>query len=123
MVALLGSRRKGNRRGTPASHRGSKGRRKNLEKPDLNLCRADVQAFIEASKDYFGKEEALLRRIGFPEVNEHTVYHASLLNHATELMRVCNDGISLPHVKACYDKVVGFLIDDVVRGDSGIKAY
>ncbi len=38
-------------------------------------------------------------------------------------MRVCNDGISLPHVKACYDKVVGFLIDDVVRGDSGIKAY
>ena len=94
-----------------------------IEKPDLNLCRAGVQAFIEASKDHFGKEEALLRRIGFPEVNEHKIYHASLLNHATELMRVCNEGASPPYVKACYDKVIGFLIDDVIRGDSQIKAY
>ena len=94
-----------------------------IEKSDLDVCRADVQAFIEASTDHFAKEESLLQRIGFPEIDEHKAYHASLLNHAKELMRVCNEGASPPHVKACYDKVVGFLIDDVVRGDSRIKAY
>lgn len=94
-----------------------------IDKPDLNLCRAGVRAFIEASRNHFAREEALLHRIGFPEIDEHKIYHASLLNHAEELMHVCSDGGSPSQIRACYDKVVGFLIDDVVRGDGRIKAF
>ena len=87
------------------------------------LCRNAIQAFIDAASDHFAKEEAFLARIGFPDIDDHKFYHLSLLTRANELRRTCDTGLSEPHARVCYDQVAAFLIDDVIRGDLGIKEF
>ena len=94
-----------------------------IEQGNHPLCRITIQTFIDAASDHFAKEEAFLARIGFPDIDDHKFYHLSLLTRANELQRTCDTGVSEPHARICYDQVAGFLIDDVIRGDLGIKEF
>jgi hemerythrin len=94
-----------------------------IEQQDQKLCRAKIQTFIDAAADHFAKEEIFLARIGFPTIDEHKFYHLSLLTRANELQRTCAAGVSEPDARICYDQVAEFLIDDVIRGDIGIKEF
>jgi hemerythrin len=94
-----------------------------LAKRDIGLAAAKVREFIEAAQRHFASEERILARAGFPEIEAHKVYHASLLAKAKELDAMCDIEANVHQADACYREVLAFLVDDVVRGDSQFKSY
>lgn len=82
-----------------------------------------VQSFIGACKAHFAWEEDVLARAGFPGLESHRVYHTSLLAKADELRRVCDVEIDLEKAQSCYEEVIAFLIDDVLKGDVAFNSY
>lgn len=97
--------------------------REGIAKRDTTLTRASVKEFIVAAENHFTKEEEILVRIGFPDIDAHKVSHASLVTKATQLKQVCNGEMDPEKASACYDEIVAFLLDDIVRGDSQFKSY
>jgi len=94
-----------------------------IESKDDELCRATIQMFVDTAEKHFEREERFLARVAFPEIEEHKTYHATLLIKAKELMNACGENARPGEAKNCYEAVVGFLIDDIVRGDSNIKSF
>lgn len=90
---------------------------------DATLTAQQVQGFIEACKTHFAWEEDVLARAGFPGLEGHKVYHTSLLAKADELRRSCDVETDLDKAHDCYEEVVAFLIDDVLRGDIEFNSY
>lgn len=94
-----------------------------LGRGDLRLSEAKVRDFIDAAESHFANEEKILVRIGFPDVEDHRVYHASLVAKAKQLREVCHVEKTIEKADACYHEVLAFLVDDVVRGDTQFKSY
>lgn len=86
-------------------------------------CSAHVKDFIDLAERHFAKEEKILARFGFPDLEAHKVYHASLLAQANRLKQVCDAATDPEAAEACYGELVAFLVDDIVRGDSQFKSY
>ena len=82
-----------------------------------------VDEFIEESRAHFRREEAVLARIGFPNRDQHIGYHNSLIAKAEELKRICSAEDDPVRAQSCYEGLIGFLVDDVIRGDSRFKSY
>jgi hemerythrin len=85
--------------------------------------RATLQEFIDAAEKHFTKEEDILGRAGFPDLDAHKAYHASLLTRAKELRKICDAEGDAEQAASCYSGLVDFLIDDVVRGDTQFKSF
>ncbi len=94
-----------------------------LSRRDAALTAALVQKFIDGCEAHFAREEQYLRRAGYPQVDSHRHYHAVLLDKAKALREVCDAKSDPTDAHRCYDEVIAFLIDDVVRGDMMFKSF
>lgn len=94
-----------------------------VEKQEAELTSAKIQAFIDLAERHFAREEEILAEAGFPEISAHKRYHASLLMQAKELALVCHVEPNPERARICYEELLVFLIDDVVRGDLPFKSY
>jgi hemerythrin len=94
-----------------------------VSKRDPTVTAKQVQGFIDACKTHFAWEENVLARAGFPGLEGHKVYHTSLLAKADELRKVCDVETDFAKAHACYEEVIAFLIDDVLRGDVEFNSY
>lgn len=97
--------------------------REGLATLDARSTNAAVQEFIDAAAEHFAREEEILVRVSFPGLDDHRVYHTSLLAKAKQLGKICSTESDPKKASACYDKLIAFLVDDVVRGDSQFKSY
>jgi hemerythrin len=64
-----------------------------------------------------------LWEVGYPEVEEHCIYHAQLLERADEIKKMCRDMGDRKQLKKCFDEMVAFFVDDVVKGDLGFISH
>ncbi|MGB8276066.1 MAG: hemerythrin domain-containing protein [Alphaproteobacteria bacterium] len=94
-----------------------------VEEGEPAKCRALVEGFIDASQSHFAAEERFLARIRYEEFETHRKYHASLVTKARKLKQSCDEATRRGEVAECYLEVVGFLIDDILRGDIKLKSY
>ena len=94
-----------------------------LARQDLHLADLKVAEFIAAAEAHFANEEAILAREGFPDLEAHKRYHASLVDTAKRLREVCSIEQSVNNADRCYHEVLAFLVDDVVRGDTQFTSY
>ncbi len=82
-----------------------------------------LNEIIEISRAHFEKEEALLARLDYPDLNQHMEYHTRLLEHATETKRICEQLTQQEMMQKCVDEMLGFLVDDIVKGDMEFKSF
>lgn len=94
-----------------------------LEAGALERCRAVAEEFIKAARRHFQWEEAFLRDIGFPHVDDHAHYHDRLLRLAEQARESCTEEAVTRDHEACFDQLVSVFVDDVVRGDLTFKSY
>ena len=94
-----------------------------IEIENHDLCRAKIEEFIDAAELHFATEEALLVRVDFPAAEKHKTYHRSLLAGARALKKVCGEERDPEQMEHCYVRVMAWLIDDVVAGDSTLKSH
>jgi len=82
-----------------------------------------VRAFLEAAERHFADEEEYLRRVGYSEAAQHESLHAALLEKATALEKLCEDGVAGDDLEKYYDDLLAFVIDEVVSADHRFKSY
>ena len=82
-----------------------------------------VDRLLEASKAHFRREESLLSQLGFSRLSGHVRYHAGLLEKAQKVRQVCEDAAGKAAIQDCYDEMLSFLVDDIVRGDYDFKSF
>ncbi len=90
---------------------------------DFGECRNLLDSFLLVAKSHFEREENILRKIDFPDVDNHTQYHMDMLDRAEAVKNLCREMKEKHLLKECFDEMVSFLIDDVVRGDSVFVSY
>lgn len=84
---------------------------------DSDVCRRLFKSFRQLAADHFTKEEAILKKIGFPELETHSLYHQELLVKAEDAARKCIEMADKKLVIDCFDAMSDFFIDDIIRGD------
>ena len=94
-----------------------------IAKHDREASRVAIEAFIAAAEKHFAEEEKFLVEIDYADTEAHKGYHKLLLDKAKRLKRVCDEAMEEGKVEGCYNEVIAFLIDDIVRGDKQFKSY
>ena len=82
-----------------------------------------VATFIAAAANHFIHEEEILSDLVYPRLKEHKKYHSDLLQRAKLLKILCDSEHDPVRTKKCYEEVVAFLIDDILRGDVDLKSF
>jgi hemerythrin-like metal-binding protein len=75
------------------------------------------------SMDHFAREQALLGSWGYPDVESHAKYHDELVERAKAVMSTCAQTQTPEAYKECCEKMMAFLVDDVLRGDMKFKSF
>ena len=94
-----------------------------LEDGSFEECRRLFDSFIDVARDHFTREEAILHGTGFPRVAAHSLYHRRLLQRAHSVQAMCTEMSSEDEIRECFEKLVSFFIDDIVRGDLDFKSF
>ena len=87
-------------------------------------CAVLVSQFVKLSKQHFAREENLLSKAGYPNVEKHHDHHASLndkMDHMLEFSQVAaNNPIAGESLK---NELMYFLMDDVITSDMEFKDF
>ncbi len=75
---------------------------------DRREIRGRLEALLAHIRAHFESEEALMRRVGYPEVARHAQAHRNLLARAAEMMQ------SRGPRRATYATILTFLVDEVI---------
>jgi len=90
---------------------------------DINLCEALFVSFQKQTVRHFKTEELILSQSNYPELEEHRIYHKKLLSMARETASKCQNMTDKINLFKCFDELVHFFADDVIRGDLEYKSH
>ncbi|MGB8273762.1 MAG: hemerythrin domain-containing protein, partial [Alphaproteobacteria bacterium] len=93
-----------------------------VEEGDHEACRSLVDSFFKATESHFAAEERFLASRRYHGLDAHKKYHASLLAKAGRLKQASDNATERGQATESYLEVVGFLIDDILRGDMSLKS-
>ncbi|MCW8862863.1 MAG: hemerythrin domain-containing protein [Rhodospirillales bacterium] len=79
--------------------------------------------FLVIANRHFKREEAILRKCGFPRYEQHAAYHSFLFDRALAVRDRCVSSADNASMEQCFKEFSEFLVDDVVRGDLDFKSY
>jgi hemerythrin-like metal-binding protein len=90
---------------------------------EAEACRQLLDAFIEAARQHFIREEHVLKAVGFPGFGRHCLYHRKLLEQAKVVKTHCDQMLERNHLRQCFEEMARFFVDDVIRGDMEFVSY
>jgi hemerythrin-like metal-binding protein len=94
-----------------------------IETGDLAHTKALTEDFIGLAKAHFAREQEMLLRVRFPDVEEHIRHHAAIIAKARELKAIREDKAGKTEAAHLYDELLSVLLDDIVRGDHYFKSF
>ncbi len=87
-------------------------------------CARLVPDFVAFSKRHFAREEALLEKNGYPQVDKHRRHHASLDDKMKTMEALALNVVDSPAARDTLRKeLVFFLMDDVINEDMDFKNF
>lgn len=94
-----------------------------IEAGDNKKCTQLLTQLLKEAREHFAREEQFLADAQYPGLQQHKKYHKELLIKADTTKRIC-EGIETDHdLKACFNGMADFLIDDILRGDVMFKSH
>ncbi|NQU55866.1 MAG: hemerythrin family protein [Rhodospirillales bacterium] len=97
---------------------------KEIDTGNTDVCETLVAGFVDFSKQHFGREEALLVSIKYPDVEKHRKHHRDLydkLDHMLEFAKMAPENdIACESLKK---ELVYFIMDDVITADLEFKDF
>ncbi|MGB0669884.1 MAG: bacteriohemerythrin [Rhodospirillales bacterium] len=90
---------------------------------DHDHCVALLNELIQLAAAHFEDEEAFLAEVAYPGLAEHQVFHNEMLLKAKAVREVCEAYHDFDHIRACYQEMLTFLIDDILKGDVTFKSF
>jgi len=95
-----------------------------IDGDDGAKCEDLVNDFVKSAKSHFAKEEALLVKVGFPNVKKHHDHHENLntkMDHLIEFAKMAGEN-QLAR-ESLRKELVFFLMDDVITADMDFKSF
>lgn len=87
-------------------------------------CAELVPEFVAFTKKHFLREEALLERHDYPELDKHRDHHRRLHDNLESLLKLAaNVAESEPARESLRKELVYFMMDDVINADLDFKAF
>ncbi len=86
-------------------------------------CATLLDDFLKICVDHFDHEERLLAELGYPQLDDHIVFHKELLIKAKAVKSLCMDMHSPESIQHCFDEMATLLIEDVVKGDMQFVSF
>lgn len=97
---------------------------KAIEDDEAEKCEALVIDLVKSAKSHFAKEEALLIKIGYPNVEKHQDHHRSLNNKMDHMIEFAKMAAENQMARDSLRKeMVFFLMDDVITTDMDFKNF
>lgn len=94
-----------------------------IEEASYALC---VELFGEleaAAAAHFTREEEILDRLRYPQIERHREYHAELIRQLRELQRFGESKVAKEELFWRFAAMTDFVIDDIIRGDLEFKEF
>jgi hemerythrin len=95
-----------------------------IDNEDGANCEKLVVDFVKSAKSHFAKEEALLAKVGFPNVEKHHDHHKNLntkMDHLIEFAKMAGENQMARD--SLRKELVFFLMDDVITADMDFKSF
>jgi len=97
---------------------------KAMDDGEAEKCEALVVDLVKSAKSHFAKEEALLIKIGYPNVEKHQDHHRSLNNKMDHMIEFAKMAAENQMARDSLRKeLVFFLMDDVITTDMDFKNF
>ena len=87
-------------------------------------CEDLVNDFVKSAKSHFAKEEALLAKVGFPNLDKHHDHHENLntkMDHLIEFAKMAGENQMARD--SLRKELVFFLMDDIITTDMEFKDF
>jgi len=84
---------------------------------------AAVTEAIEAARQHFSQEEALLAEAGFVDVDRHVAYHRRLLAEAEKILDMCRKERFPSRLEARIPELIHFLMAEIRDNDKELRPY
>ena len=81
-----------------------------------------AQRFVDALKQHFAEEEAFLRKIGYPRVDEHAGFHLALLKRAERFVQASESDWS-EGAEEQFEDLAAVMMRDIWGGDLHFRTY
>jgi len=94
-----------------------------IEEASYELCVDLFDDFEEAAIAHFRREEEILERLGYPEIERHRNYHADLVRRVRELKSLGYEKVSKDALFHRFVDMADFVVDDIFRGDLEFKDF
>ncbi len=97
---------------------------KAIDDDEAEKCEGLVSDFVKSSKEHFSNEEALLVKVGYPDVKKHQDHHKSLntkMDHMIEFAKMAGENQMARD--SLRKELVFFLMDDVITMDMDFKNF
>jgi len=94
-----------------------------IEEGGYALC---VELFDEletAALEHFEREEAILLRLAYPELERHRTYHAMLIWRVRELKTLGYEKVAKEILFERFVAMADFVVDDIIRGDLEFREF
>ena len=95
-----------------------------LDRGETANCQNMMSEFVSFAKGHFGREEQLLTKVGYPDVEKHHIHHQKLnekMDHMLEFAGSVDDNdLARESLKK---ELVFFLMDDVITTDLDFKKF
>ncbi|MCW8837029.1 MAG: hemerythrin domain-containing protein [Rhodospirillales bacterium] len=86
-------------------------------------CAELVAEFFVIARGHFEREERILEGAGYPHLKHHAARHKELLSMAEEVGEFCTGLKNRSGARECFERMVSFLISDIVEADLEFKSY
>jgi len=97
---------------------------KAIDDNEAEKCEGLVSDLVKSSKEHFSNEEALLAKVGYPDVKKHRDHHKSLntkMDHMVEFAKMAGENqLARDRLRK---ELVFFLMDDVITTDMDFKNF
>ncbi|HIJ42593.1 MAG TPA: hemerythrin family protein [Rhodospirillaceae bacterium] len=97
---------------------------KALDDGRVEECAVLVPDFVNFAKKHFLREEAFLKKVGYPQLQKHYHHHRELNAKMDTMVRLAQTARDSEVARESLGKeLVFFLMDDVINADLDFKSY
>lgn len=90
--------------------------------PNIEVFLSLLEELRKATMAHFAHEEKIMAKLGYADVANHSIHHANCVVRLSQTSDLLLAG-EIKLGRALFDELFDMLLDDVIRADSGFKAF
>ncbi len=95
-----------------------------IDSGETENCKSKVIEFVKFTKSHFGREEQLLAKVGYPNVDKHRKHHKQLDRKMEHILEFAGMVAANEMARESLKKeLVYFVMDDVITTDLDFKSF